>query len=168
MTATSSSQNHQPYGSAPQWTPRPQVGFLQAIRNNFKYLFHFSGRASRTEFWYAYLTWFILLLVAVGVFIFALVLLSAAQAGQAGGTIEDPSLAVALVLLSYLLMAFLMFLFSVGTLSLTWRRLQDAGFHGAFAILQFASLGIIPLVMCALPSAPEGARFDGPKDLDRP
>ena len=46
------------------------------------------------------------------------------------------------------------------TYAVMWRRLQDANFHGAFTLLSLVGLGIVPLVMCALPSSPEGVRFD--------
>lgn len=47
----------------------------------------------------------------------------------------------------------------VPLLSLTWRRLHDAGLPGALALIGLV-LPIVPLVLCTLPPRPEGRRFD--------
>ncbi|SLM91075.1 hypothetical protein FM110_06080 [Brachybacterium nesterenkovii] len=47
----------------------------------------------------------------------------------------------------------------VSLLSLTWRRLHDAGLPGALALIGLV-LPIVPLVLCTLPPRPDGRRFD--------
>lgn len=47
------------------------------------------------------------------------------------------------------------------TLAVACRRLHDAGFSGAFLLLAFVT-GLIPLIMCMLPTSPSAARFGPP------
>lgn len=56
----------------------------------------------------------------------------------------------------------------LATLAVSWRRLQDAGFHGAFWLLSLNGLSIVPFVMYFFPSSPNGLKYDKPQDKNRP
>lgn len=161
-------QNHfpppTPYSYVPQ--PRPSVSFKQAMRNNKRYLWHFSGRASRSEFWKPWGLWAavcILPLIA-GYIGWILILINIGS----GANTNFPTY----ILIYFAVYGFLIFAlgitFTLMTLSLGWRRLQDAGFPGALWLLNFIGVGIIPLVMCMMPASPNGLSYDGPQDFNRP
>lgn len=154
-------QGYNPVGNG-QSRPRPKVGFGTAIRNSFKYIFHFSGRASRTEYWWVFLLWAILFtVVGLGMFVALLV-----GAGASSSTAEDVGFSIFFVL--YLSLFLLGLLQTVHMLALTWRRLQDAGYPGALSILMFVGIGIVPFVMSFFPSSPDGYQYDRPADYNRP
>lgn len=141
-------------------------------------MFRFSGRASRSEFWWVMLVWFVIGLVLA---IIAMVTIAPTVAhlqqlqetaytsydayqeyNDAGATFAGQTLIFSLILVASAIAQL------VTTLGLWWRRLQDANFHGAFYLLSFAGLSIVPLVMAVLPSNPAGVRFDKPEDATRP
>jgi len=151
--------------TVPVGQPLYGASFGQAVKRFFKGYVKFSGRASRSEFWWAMLFTFLISLVVQIPFwiVWSIVMVRAASAS---GTVDDLAMEQELLGLSgiMLLVIGLMVLVSLAivlpTYAVMWRRLQDANFHGAFMLLSFAGLGIVPLVMCALPSNPLGARFD--------
>ncbi|MEU4206787.1 DUF805 domain-containing protein [Rothia terrae] len=139
------------------------MSFGQAVKNWGAYLFHFSGRASRSEFWWIQLFWLIIFaLYAVASFISLRFFGSDAPRSEAFTTGEG--IIVALLVILSLTMC-------VTTLALGWRRLHDAGFPGFIYLLQFvgiAGLGIVPLILCIMPSSPTGIEYDKPVDVNRP
>ena len=151
--------------TVPVGQPLYGASFGQSVKRFFKGYVKFSGRASRSEFWWAMLFTFLLALVVQIPFwvVWSMVMVRAASAT---GTVSTSALDQELVGYSgfMLLVIGLMVLVSLAivlpTYAVMWRRLQDANFHGAFMLLSFVGLGIVPLVMCALPSSPEGVRFD--------
>lgn len=146
---------------------QPLVGasFGQAVRRFFRQYVGFSGRASRSEFWWA------MLLVQL-VVLPATILLVVASLGTvpaiiaAAATDDEAAIGVAVTTMvgSTFLASGLVLLVSLALtlplLALYWRRLQDAGFHGAWSLLALVSLGIVPFVMACLPPSPAGLRFD--------
>ncbi len=119
----------------------------------------FSGRASRSEFWW----WYLVQIVVVGV-LYA-VMLGGAFSGSShidpstGIFVNSPGplYGVGLALLIVWALATI-----VPTLAIAWRRLHDANFAGPFYFLGLIPFvgGIILLVLFLMPSKPEGARFD--------
>ena len=115
--------------------PLPDCGFGQAVSRFFSKYAQFGGGASRSEFWWAYLFY-----------------------------------AVVTIILSILVgyssdLSFLIIIWEIGTivpqLSLTCRRLHDAGFSGLFLLLELLVVGeIVLLVMCMLPPRPERWRSE--------
>ncbi|WP_237233243.1 DUF805 domain-containing protein [Rothia nasisuis] len=147
---------------------RPSVGMVQALKLNKKYLWHFSGRASRSEFWWAYLVWTVgtslVVLVAYLVWVIAMfVVFSRTENSQ-----DTSTFFVVGAVLFLLLGVALTILSIIFTLSVCWRRLQDAGFPGALWFLNLVGLGIVPFIMCMLDSSPDGLRYDKPEDVNRP
>ena len=121
----------------------------QAISRFFKKYGTFTGRASRSEFWWTALVVFLVNAVISGI--------------MSTGIIPDengaygPTYAIGLVLSIVWFLATI-----VPWLALSWRRLHDSNKPGPFYFLGLIPLvgPIILLVFFALPSDPAGARFD--------
>lgn len=168
-----------PYGQAPApggppgppqgAGPRPSVGFMQAVKLWWAYKFRFSGRASRSEYW-----WTMLFLQIIGGglgllagLLFLVIVLATASSSSSSGSSDGTGFFVALIAVWA---ATLLVGLAVGilVLGLTARRLHDANFSALMLLLCLAGLGVVPMIMCALPSDPEGQRFDEPSDYGRP
>lgn len=145
------------------------ASFGQAVKRFFKNYVNFKGRASRSEFWYAYLFLFLLQLIPLILYIIGIAL-TAASASTAsmsssyGSTASSAPSGGALALTA--IGGILLLLISLATLlpylGACWRRLHDANFSGGFWFLNFIpSVGsIIVLVLLIMPPKPEGQRFD--------
>ncbi|MDY0946187.1 DUF805 domain-containing protein [Frigoribacterium sp. CFBP9039] len=148
-------------GPPPLWAPYYDAPLTAAVSRFFRKFFDYSGRASRSEYW-----WFALV---QGVVSFVLIMITGLVASigstvdASGQAVSDPPLAifVPLVILNFVLWLVLL----VGTLSLTARRLHDVGLSGFFQFLYLVPFGSIAVfVMTLLAPKPEGARFDKPRD----
>ncbi len=134
--------------------PDPQISLAGAFRRLWRKGFTFTGRASRREFWFAYLATVLLIAVAY--------IIAVALAGLSGNSNNSGSLALAPVLL------LLIFGFAVASvipqLAVTVRRLHDANLSGAMYFVCLVPLvgPLILLIMLAQRSDPRGARFDVP------
>ncbi|MCB1272960.1 MAG: DUF805 domain-containing protein [Leucobacter sp.] len=163
---------------------RPLYGasFGQAIRRYFKSYAKFSGRASRSEYWWVMLfTGLITLVPAVFAFIGLMAMFLAAtpvatsydpyDTYDSYGTYASstpPAGAVIVLILAMFLMLVITLALIVPTLALGWRRLHDGNFAGPLYLITLA--GSIPyvgflasiavLVLTLLPSKIEGRRFD--------
>ena len=114
---------HQQLGT-PEFSPRPQqmMGFLDALKTVFRNKYAtFSGRASRSEYWWSYLGIFVasISLQIVG-FIGAIVL----------GSINET-----LALVPLLIMIAGIFALLIPTLAVNVRRLHDTGKSGWMLII---------------------------------
>ena len=113
---------------------------IQAYKNFFKGYADFTGRSTRSDFWWVWLMNHILFL-PLYIFWFLMSL------KDAGGT--DPILGVAIISV-YMILAIVLF---TPSLAVKVRRLRDAGFHWAFIFLHFVPMGgIALLVLLAMPS----------------
>ncbi|MDR1392740.1 MAG: DUF805 domain-containing protein [Bifidobacteriaceae bacterium] len=139
--------------------PWPGIGLTAAFKRAFKKYGTFSGRASRSEYW-----WFAVAIGLINLFLLALVMATGVEiyrdySGQlhtdlrTGGGLGQ--LAVSLLVL-FSLVTF------VPSLALLWRRLHDANLSGFLYLLYFVPIAgpIVMLVFLLLPSTAEGARFD--------
>ncbi|MGC2939472.1 MULTISPECIES: DUF805 domain-containing protein [unclassified Brevibacterium] len=163
------------YGGAPRGAASPEdltlplygATFGQAIKRFFKNYVNFKGRASRSEYWYAWLFAFLLLLIPG--------ILSGIGAGQtlsAAATAIDPvtgqmsGAAVGggsiLSMIGGTLSTLIGLAILLPQLAISWRRLHDANLAGPFWFLYFIPFvgWIIVLVLMLMPSKPEGQRFD--------
>lgn len=116
-----------PAGYAQAYAPVRPIGFGEAIRNFFTQYATFSGRATRSEYWY--------------VFLFNTIV-SIAINGVIGMILPT----VALVLASLYSLACL-----VPGLALCWRRLHDIGKSGAcvlFALIPLVGWIIVLVFLC--------------------
>jgi uncharacterized membrane protein YhaH (DUF805 family) len=140
---------------APLDQPAYGVGPVEAVKRFFQNYAKFSGRASRSEFWWVMLAFAILYIVLA---ILGGVLGSVGSTVDSMGTVQPGPLFVVFGLL--LLVVGLGII--VPNIALTVRRLHDANFSGFLYFIVFVpwigSLAI--LIMNILPSNPAGARFD--------
>lgn len=152
-------QAPQPTAAAepPLWAPYYGITFPNAIRRFFKKYADFTGRASRSEYWWVMLAYAIVAII--------LNIVSSLAGGVGGvnadGTMSDPSAGGVVVSIISLLLGLAVI---VPLLALNWRRLHDANFAGPFYLLVLTFIGsIVVLVMVILPSNPNGQRFDRPR-----
>ncbi|TSD09109.1 DUF805 domain-containing protein [Curtobacterium sp. KBS0715] len=155
-----------PNGEPPLWAPWYGISFGKAVGRFFKKYATFSGRASRSEFWWWYLANAIVgivlsILYGIG---FATserstVSMSSSTSASVQSTVTEPS---ALFVISGILFLLWGLAIIVPTLALGWRRLHDANLTGALWIIAIF-VGIVGIVFGLLPSNPQGARFDRPQ-----
>lgn len=153
------------YAAAPQApasvpTPLSQplygASFGEAFTRFWRKYATFSGRASRSEFWWFYLAH---ALIVTAIFAFMIV---GAFAGMTTDPVTGRDQPGPLIGVG----AFLLVLWQLATfipmIAMSWRRLHDANLAGPFWFLGFVFPigGVVVLVLCALPSNPAGARFD--------
>ena len=113
---------------------------IQAYKNFFKGYADFTGRSTRSDFWWVWLMNSILFL-PLYIFWFQMALNDTEE--------TDPILGVAIISV-YMILAIVLF---TPSLAVKVRRLRDAGFHWAFIFLHFVPMGgIALLVLLAMPS----------------
>jgi uncharacterized membrane protein YhaH (DUF805 family) len=147
-----------PAGDVPLWAPLYGASFGAAVKRFFQKYADFTGRASRSEYWWWMLFYVLTLIVGE---VLALVI------GSIGATVNDDGTSTPGPL--FWLIAIVLLVWLLGTivphLALVWRRLHDANFAGPFFFLGFVPFvgGIVVLIFTLLPSNPAGARFDRPR-----
>ena len=113
---------------------------IQAYKNFFKGYADFTGRSTRSDFWWVWLMNSILFL-PLYIFYFQMALKDSRE--------TDPILGVAIISL-YMILAIVFF---TPSLAVKVRRLRDAGLHWALIFLYFVPMGgIALLVLLAMPS----------------
>lgn len=144
--------------TGPQFNPAPRIeppaGLLTSTRRFFTQYATFSGRSSRSEFWWVQLF---------------IVLVSTAAITFVSITSDVGALAIlsGLVALGY-------FLFLAGTLlpslALLVRRLHDANLSAGFlALALIPYVGpLVVFILLLLPGSPRGARFDRQQHFAHP
>ncbi|GAA4910547.1 DUF805 domain-containing protein [Stackebrandtia albiflava] len=127
------------------------------MKRFFKKYATFSGRASRSEYW-----WVALLngLILVGGSILATIIQAATAGTNRYGGVDD-ELTFPAGLLMFLLMLYLLGTI-VPNLALGFRRLHDADLSGWFILLGMVPGcgGFIMLILTLQPTRPAGVRFD--------
>ena len=113
---------------------------IQAYKNFFKGYADFTGRSTRSDFWWVWLMNSILFL-PLYIFWFQMALNDTEE--------TDPILGVAIISV-YMILAIVLF---TPSLAVKVRRLRDAGFHWAFIFLHFVPMGgLALLVLLAMPT----------------
>ena len=113
---------------------------IQAYKNFFKGYADFTGRSTRSDFWWVWLMNSILFL-PLYIFYFQMALKDSRE--------TDPILGVAIISI-YMILGIVFF---TPSLAVKVRRLRDAGLHWAFIFLYFVPMGgIALLVLLAMPS----------------
>jgi uncharacterized membrane protein YhaH (DUF805 family) len=153
-------QQAQPWqgGEPPLWAPYYGAPFPAAVRRFFKKYATFSGRASRSEYWW----W---TLVSVGVSIVVNIIIGAgAAATPASSSLGSTPAPGPGAIVGYILLVIWGLATIIPSLALTVRRLHDVNMSGWLVLL-----GLVPflgalalLVFMILPSNPAGQRFDQP------
>ena len=144
-----------PYAAVYDTNPRPSVSIVQAVKLWLKNWKNFSGRASRSEYWWVTLATFIVMTVLMVVL--SLIVLGAVAASNG----SDTAVGVALASM-YGIMALVSLATIVPSLSLGIRRLHDTNQSGWLYLVSFIPYvgSIILIVLMAQASNPAGARFD--------
>lgn len=139
-------------GEPPLWAPYYGAPIGAAVKRFFKKYATFSGRASRSEYW-----WVALFLGVVGIVlqILAGVLGAAGATTTSSGTVPGPGFVIGVIIYVVFYLAIL-----IPSLSLLVRRLHDGNFSGWLALL--VVVPIVVFVLSLLPSNPAGQRFDQP------
>ena len=134
--------------------PRPNVGFVDAIKLGLKNYANFYGRASRSEFW-----WFFLaeIIASIPFWIGYGITIAGASDPYSGGV--SPIGVILMVLGGIILLGLL-----VPGIAIRVRRLHDTDKSGWFYFISAIPSvgGIILLVLLALEAKPQGVRFDNP------
>ena len=113
---------------------------IQAYKNFFKGYADFTGRSTRSDFWWVWLMNSILFL-PLYIFWFQIALNDTEE--------TDPILGVAIISV-YMILAIVLF---TPSLAVKVRRLRDAGLHWAFIFLHFVPMGgLALLVLLATPT----------------
>ncbi|NEN05532.1 DUF805 domain-containing protein [Diaminobutyricibacter tongyongensis] len=153
----------QPGAPVPDWAPYYGASFGVAFQRFFRKYADFTGRASRSELW-----WWVLAWVAIE---FVINIIGNATGNMGAAMYRNGEFHFTP---GYWLFASLSGLVWLATivpwLAITWRRLHDANLAGPFfflSLIPFAGI-IILLVLLALPSNPQGARFDRPRTYATP
>lgn len=143
-----------PPGEVPLNKPYYGIGFGGAMKRFFQKYATFSGRASRSEYWWAYLG---MMLVFLGLFILTFGLTAATGGFEADQ--QDPP-AVFLLGMGVIVILFLAVI--VPSIAVSVRRLHDANLSGWLYLLSLVPWvgGIVIIVLMCQGSKPEGARFD--------
>ncbi|KQQ94319.1 hypothetical protein ASF62_09355 [Leifsonia sp. Leaf325] len=148
-----------PAPAAPLDAPLYGASFGQAISRFWSKYATFSGRASRSEFWWSYL-----FLVIISTVLYILLFVGITSGGvttdaTTGAAVLNPSPFGIIMTIVYVVWGLAVL---VPTLAISWRRLHDTNRSGGFWFLGLIPLvgGIIVLVFFILESDPAGARFD--------
>lgn len=156
-------------GLYPPYVPRPSVTFPQAIKMAFSNYANFKGRAGRSEFWWWYLFEAVVVGIPVGIgyaLIMGGVLSQAALSDSSTGYTSSSDFAFTGAMVFGLILTIIGGIIGlallVPTIAVAWRRLHDAGFPGPMYFLALIPYvgGIILIVLCAMPSKPEGMKYE--------
>ncbi|WP_159613741.1 DUF805 domain-containing protein [Glutamicibacter sp. JC586] len=181
MTSTPQTPTFQQPTNTEQPLDQPLYGasFGQAVSRYFKKYATFSGRASRSEYWFVALFTFVLNLIPS---VFMCIGVARGQAWadkyqvevpygttdgehfetytRGPGGIQSPD--AVWIYIGLVLMILISLALIVPSLAVAWRRLHDTNRPGPWYFISLVPGigGIILLVLMLLPSNPEGARFD--------
>ncbi|MDZ8170698.1 DUF805 domain-containing protein [Microbacterium xanthum] len=146
MTNASASLSQPLYGAT----------FGQAFTRFWKKYATFTGRASRSEFWWWYLA-YLLISTVLSIVLTILAFAGATFDGPTTATTPGPLFGVGMAILGLWFLVII-----VPTLAISWRRLHDTNRSGLWWFVGFIPVvgGIILLVLLVLDSDPAGARFD--------
>ena len=132
--------------------PHYGIGFVAAVKRGFQKYATFSGRASRSEFW-----WWALANAIVGTVLYLLTVgLGVATASKPGQVIGPGGWAFGILLVVWALAVI------IPNIAVTIRRLHDAGYSGWFYLFSVFGLGIVTLVLCAMETSPVAAKYGPP------
>ena len=132
--------------------PRYGAGFGEAVKRYFKKYATFSGRASRSEYW-----WIAVLNALVGIVAVAAMIMGGAFNFEPNSAEMPPGAIPGVLLLTLYGLATI-----IPGLALMVRRLHDGNFSGWLVLLPLAPLfgSLAILILALMPSNPAGARFD--------
>ncbi len=132
------------------------MGMGEAFKTCMRKYADFNGRARRSEFWWFYLALFLIqlpfqILFLVGYVAFFVDLASKADAN---GNVDASDLNFGALLGPGALILLVGLAFALPTYAAEARRLHDMGQSGLWVLLNFAGVGIVPLIMCIMDTQP--------------
>jgi uncharacterized membrane protein YhaH (DUF805 family) len=157
------------YGGEPRGASSPDdfslplygASFGQAVKRFFKNYAKFSGRASRSEYWWATLFVALVQLIPYALLIIGVIMIIVEASTDPYGFAGPSGGSIALTAIGGSLMGLFWLAIIVPTIAMSWRRLHDAGFAGPFYLLSLTYVGgIVVFVMTLMPPKPEGQRYD--------
>lgn len=149
-----------PQAAVPLDQPLYGANFAQSISRFFRKYATFSGRASRSEFWWSRLFVF---LVTVIIWAPAIAVGIATGHREISVTTGKPTFIPGEAILPFVLIGVLFYLaVLVPEIAITVRRLHDGNYPGVLylVILLGGIGGIIILILCLMDSKPQGAQYD--------
>ena len=158
----------QPYGTQsagepPVGEPYFGVGFGKSLKRFLAGYVKFDGRASRAEYWWSYLWMQIILLIPILIYVIGATVVAFSfsfQMAYASQMSPDMALQMMLGMFAWAIPLVLVSLaLTLPSYAIMWRRLHDAGFSGALALLSLIGLSIIPTIMCIMPTSPEALKY---------
>ncbi len=165
--------------------PRPGASMGQALKLFFRKYATFTGRASRSEYWFVALGMFLITLIpqivlSIGLTMAIQDISNNVSDRYAGMDLEEiaanPGLLQDLLATSAFggiflvglgLLSLIALVTFIPSLALLWRRLHDSNHSGAFFLISFIpGVGsLILLFFLISPSVPAGQRFDRPSNF---
>lgn len=129
------------------------IGFIDAVKRGFQKYATFTGRASRSEFW-----WWVLANSIIGIVLYVPTLVLGVATQSRPGEFGAGGIVFGVLLLIWGLAVI------VPNIAVTVRRLHDAGYSGWFYLLNLIPSvgGIIVLVLCAMQTSPNAAQYGPP------
>ncbi|GAA3318996.1 DUF805 domain-containing protein [Arthrobacter ramosus] len=142
-----------PAGAVPLWYPYYGAPIGEAARRFFKKYATFTGRASRSEYW-----WWALISGVVAI-VLNIIVSAGATVSDSGAMVPGPGAVIGYILLGIWGLATI-----IPSLALVVRRLHDVNFSGWMILIGLVPFlgGLALLIFMILPSKPEGQRFDVP------
>lgn len=131
--------------------PHYGIGPIPAVKRIFQKYAIFSGRAGRGEFW-----WWVLANGVVSLVLYGLTLGLGIGTATRQGDFGIGGIPFAILLGIWALATI------VPSIAVSIRRLHDAGFSGWFYLFNVFGLGIVTVVLCALPTSPAAAQYGPP------
>ncbi|WP_197466805.1 DUF805 domain-containing protein [Tsukamurella pseudospumae] len=133
--------------------------FGEAVKRFFRSYFRYSGRASKSEFWWPALANLLAILVAVGVIV-------------TGGVLGEEGAGSPVMAIGGMLIVAIMIVYGIGGISLSVRRLHDIDQSGWWYLLIVVAAAV-PVVNIAatiaalaiglIEAKPGGVRYDAPR-----
>ncbi|MBT2587603.1 DUF805 domain-containing protein [Arthrobacter sp. ISL-95] len=140
-------------GEPPLWAPYYGAPIGAAVKRFFKKYTAFSGRASRSEYW-----WWTLVAALVSV-VLQIFTMSGLSVGVDGDPVYGATFVIGSIVWGLWGLATI-----IPSIALIIRRLHDGNFSGLFALLLLVPFAgqLAVFIMTLLPSNPAGQRFDQP------
>jgi uncharacterized membrane protein YhaH (DUF805 family) len=167
MTDYPQMPGQQPYGAAPTGGEPPLdapwygISFPKAFARFWKKYAVFSGRASRSEYWWWYL-WNVIITAVLSIIVSVIAVSTGDYTAGAQATSTSASAGFHTNSPSSIILGLWGLATLIPTIAIQVRRLHDANLRAWWILLQLIPIlgGIVVLIMTILPSNPEGARFD--------
>ena len=134
--------------------PHYGIGFVDAIKRAYKKYAAFSGRASRSEYW-----WFALYLTIVYLVLGTATAVAGIATSPDGGDTPGVRAALPGIPMILLLLASI-----VPGIAVSVRRLHDAGYSGWLYLINLVPYlgGLVLIIFLAMPTSPAAAKYGPP------